>query len=318
MIYPETGCGEMKKSARIGGALKSSLVCVDPSGNRTGTLMPVESGFLSIQKLPDGRKEVLLSRNFDPPAYPASLATEINVAEREEGSYKIEISDGKGTGASETVTIDHHAPNVTILSPAKGQQVCPVEIIDSTGQVRTAIPIDVMISDNVALSTATLLYGSGDTPASWFEARLLNPKKTEGLKEFAGTIFYFDTTDLHLDNPGLKLTVSDAVGNRVCNTVSFALDREVSLSGLNAEYNLFSPNGDGIRDSLPVTFSAGETAVVNSGIYDAMSLEGGSLIPGATPVRKLIENHQYGRACTRSPGMGGRTQARSFRTASMR
>ncbi len=289
MIYPDTGCGEMKKSARIGGTLKFSRVCVDAAGNRTVTLMPVESGFLSIQKLPDGRKEVLLSRNFDPPAYPASLATEINVAEREEGSYKIESSDGKGTGASETVTIDHHAPNVTILSPAKGRQVCPVEIIDSTGQARTAIPIEVMISDNFTLSTSTLLYGSGDTPASWLEARLLNPKKIEGLKEFAGTIFYFDTTDILLDNIGLKLTVSDAAGNRVCNTVSFALDREVSLSGLNAEYNLFSP----IRDSLPVTFSAGETTVVNSGIYEAMSLEGGSLIPGATPVRKLIENHQY-------------------------
>ncbi len=183
-----------------------------------------------------------------------------------DGTYVLTINwhDGCGNAVLDERTgtdIDTTAPGVAILSPTPD----------------TPLPMIVSVFGTVTdphLSAWALEYGEGADPENWIPIA----GDDEGIYE-PDVLGEWNTFGLAAGQYTLRLVADDSVGNRGEFRVTLELDdRTYLITYLEADPPLFSPNGDGRRETTAIRFGLQFEATVTLSIVDELGDERARLL----------------------------------------
>jgi subtilase family serine protease/Tol biopolymer transport system component len=288
---PGRSCTSSPAGARLelGVDRVAALECGAPNPERiviraSGSGFVAGSERLFVQGAPNGLFEEV--PNVDLP-----LVLDMNTGGRQEGTYLVRVtatqvsSDAGGGSVSATASfvVDRSAPDAQITYPASAQSLCPVR---SGGRLVLAIE---GVADDANFDHYRVEYGVGDAPGQWLPifpgdsaadlAASRMPRR--------GALATWDVTALTRGTHTVRLTVHDRGGNLRCTSASFTLQGGVQIGALRADTGLFSPNGDGVRDSAAFGYALDQTALVGARIH---RVEDGQ--PAPLPVRTLLSGAQ--------------------------
>ncbi len=171
-----------------------------------------------------------------------------------DGMYRLAVTFTDGCGnravAYACVEVDTTPPAVTLSYPRPGDPL-PL-IVEVQGSVSDAHP-----------DTFTVDFGAGAAPATWAQIGSGTGEPTQAV------LAAWNTYGLSGDYT-LRLHARDKVGNESQTLVPLSLTAPTALiTDLEAAPRLFSPDGDGKRETTAVRFGLGVDARVDLAILDA-------------------------------------------------
>lgn len=215
----------------------------------------------------------------------------VNTSEFPPGTYTIKAilnyEDASQT-LQEFLVVDREPPVSKLTYPAGTMVVCPRLVRETKGScIHDWYQIDIEgeIKDNRSIEKYELYYGIGDKPDTWISAKgreaiswkcddngktISGDSNIEGEKSVQGLIGSWKVGEegkLNIKGTvSLLLKVWDKNGNLSCDTVSFDIK---PLPGLMVSKNtgLVSPNGDDVKDSVALTYTIDEYAVVYADVF---------------------------------------------------
>jgi flagellar hook assembly protein FlgD len=203
------------------------------------------------------------------------------------GSYPLSVivtntdNTQKQTDLGKVVVFDTESPQAKLFLPASP---CPVRTVTPKG-TRLGVDVSGSATDNIRVDHYALYYGLGDNPTSWSPAMSMGSdgvsKPIAGDGAVSGRLGTWDITDIPGSVFTLKLEVVDAAGNKGCATGVVKVDREIKINGYNLAPLIFSPNNDGILDTVTTGFSLDEPATVDLSVYTIAKDINGTDVLGA-------------------------------------
>lgn len=283
--YVDADCGKLSDgkatlSARILGALDNSLT--------------LKNLAYYLQK-PDGLQ---LLKEIDLTKKGIDSAT-INTLSLTEGNYPVKAGlsyfDGNNNTlreitATDTLIVDRVLPVAQITYPDKAINICPIRVPGAEGDW-SGISVEGKAIDNTKVKDYKLYYGIGGDPDLWQAAmtqvngKIFAIEKNSGA---TGTLGIWNVTGLQETDYSLKLKVVDIAGNTSCYMTNFSVNKSVEISNLKKDLNIISPNADGIRDGLIVTYFIDRDAAIDAGVFEASIGIDGRPVIGTNQVRRLL------------------------------
>ncbi|MFZ5863148.1 MAG: CARDB domain-containing protein [Nitrospirota bacterium] len=265
--YPAPACG-----APTPGSVQITL-------SSTGLVMDAT---LAVQSEPNGPL-------VDIPVSGLPFQTQIDTRTRPEGTYLVRAhgrlfrSDGDTADVSATARfiVDRVAPTAAITYPATNQLLCPIITTD-----RPVVAIE-GIAEDANFDHYEVEFGVGESPTQWSPITQAAGQTIDTRAPRRGILANWDVTGLPGGTYTLRLNVYDQGGNLVCVTVTFTLADPMRVSNVTPDRRLFSPNGDGVYDSIAVAYQLNKTASVQARVYPVVNGQ-----VGAMPVRSLLNNVQ--------------------------
>lgn len=201
-----------------------------------------------------------------------------------------------------SLVIDHVAPQAAINFPAAGDKVCGVpRVVNIDGQSETfnVMSLEGLIQDDVSLgyflefnpgseynaATARRFHDSnsdlnlnsfqaasaqGPTPVVLDSVEASRPVNRvspafSGNRKAGSLGELFNITGEN----NVRLHVYDRGGHHICTDRSFTFDGNVQLASLSLDRALFSPNQDGVADSVELAYVLDESARLDAEIFAA-------------------------------------------------
>ncbi|MDD2893354.1 MAG: CARDB domain-containing protein, partial [Halothiobacillaceae bacterium] len=184
-----------------------------------------------------------------------------------------------------TVMVDHTPPTIAITYPVEAQSVCGVPVDGQDGKTRNVVTIEGNMLDANGLHYEMDSSTSGEADLALFhQSRSVSsynsiaaangePPTSAGDRpqfHLPGTVYgplaaVFDQTDTIT----ARLRVFDKGGFQQCVVRSFQFDGSVVGTSLSLDRALFSPNGDGVADSLLITYAVDESSKVDIDVFQA-------------------------------------------------
>ncbi len=228
---------------------------------------------------------------------------EIDTSDLPEGEYNIKaVLKYKQSGttykvtATDTLIVDHSLPTAEITYPEESLMICPVR--QSTGTKQWyGIPVEGVATDNKGVRRYELFYGVGNEPPMWYPAMTVNREGEQvpitGYGAKNGQIGLWDVTGIKGEELSLRLKVVDIAGNVSCTDQTFSVDTGTEITYLDIDKPIFSPNGDGVMDTVNITYRIDEYANVDVQVYRLNRRPDGSYVPGSSPVRTIASGLQH-------------------------
>ncbi|MBI3562427.1 MAG: PD40 domain-containing protein [Gammaproteobacteria bacterium] len=184
-----------------------------------------------------------------------------------------------------TVIVDHTPPVVDITYPHEAQGVCGVPVVGKDGKTRNVVTLEGTISDANGLHYEMDSSTTGETTLSLFhksrsyyaynsiakangeaDPKLADRSKFHLAMPFSGPLSaVFDQTGTLTT----RLRVYDWGGHQQCVTRTFQFDGAVVGTSETLDRAIMSPNGDGVADSVVITYAVDEPAKVDIDVYQA-------------------------------------------------
>jgi subtilase family serine protease/fibronectin type 3 domain-containing protein len=236
--------------------------------------------------------------------------------------------------ASPYVVIDHAGPQVRVTSPLPNQQMCATHIVQADGSTVGYVPLALDVQEPYASLTNVYLESNGGlsprgpvaidgavfpsgppTPPAEVVCSLPNgcgpgpqgsravfwPGNPGVAAPLSGRLYGLLQDDgKQLNLAPLDGTIHGSVhvygpsGHLACAPVDVQVDGHVDARS-TIDVGLFSPNGDGLLDTVTATVTAGEPVTVKVEVVPAMKGSWGyQIVPGAEPVALLATGLQMG------------------------
>lgn len=214
----------------------------------------------------------------------------LNTSEFSPGTYTIKaVLNYEDTSQREetTLVVDKIPPTAKLTYPSGAMVVCPHLVQDTKFDcVHQWYQIDIEgeIKDNKSIDRYELYYGMGEKPETWIKARgrekedwecknsRVNPSEStlDGYSSIQGVLGSWKVGEegkLYIKGTvSLLLKVWDKNGNLSCDTVSFDIKPVPGLM-VSMDMGLISPNGDDVKDSVALTYTIDEYAVVSADVF---------------------------------------------------
>lgn len=196
-----------------------------------------------------------------------------------EGEYqyvaRLVNSEDEEVVRSLTLLVDKTPPELAINTPLEGAKVC-----------KTSLVIDGSVSDSnsfryfLSYSQGTT-FEQGSSEVFWFKGAdvpqdLLKLNTTNKLSidneispsvSINGELGNFEFVPNIAGDVTVQLTALDQAGFRQCSVRSLQIDGEVGFVPLTTEPYIFSPNSDGVNDSLLVEYESFESVNLTLQVY---------------------------------------------------
>ncbi len=287
----EAGCG-LLSDGRV--YLYSKLI---PTGD------PISRKSLSYYLQTSGGLQLL--RTFDL-ARETWGAVDIDTSTMPEGIYPVQATltySSAASGADSELSagaaliVDRVQPEAKVTYPGKSVTLCPLLKTDSGG-AWPGIPIEGIAQDNSSVRQYEVYYGFGEAPDTWEPARtrIITPKGIELVpitgRRTKGKLGDWYVEDIH-GAVNIRLKVVDIAGNATCDTITFGVKDRIDVSGLTVDKPIFSPNGDGVLDTVTADFRIDEYVTVDVKVFSLIKGPDGKLIPSATAVKTLAAGVEH-------------------------
>lgn len=202
----------------------------------------------------------------------------------------------KEVSSSAVVKVDRTLPLGRITYPAGiSTKICPVKVSGPGGEW-SGIPIEAAITDNVTVKEYALYYGAGGSPSQWYPAtaptvdgNVIISRQITGKGTKNGNIGTWDITGLAPASYTLKIKSMDENGNVSCTTSGVSFDTTINIPLITADELLISPNNDGLKDEVRLSFQTDKDAKVDIKVFKV--LENGQF--DSLPVRSLVSGKTY-------------------------
>ncbi len=188
------------------------------------------------------------------------------------------------------VTVEHTPPTAAFTYPLPGRSVCGIQNrVVVRGTVQDALAVGYRLTFQAA--DGSEVADSGVQPSDHQPGDLSTPAQVSGALGAVGDVAGTVTAQLKATNPS---------GWATCAATSFTVDAVVSDPSLTAGPQYFSPNGDGVDDTVTLTVAAGEPAHAGLSVVPAAYLQAGPELPttctatGAPPVRQIVSGVEVG------------------------
>jgi len=245
--------------------------------------------------------------NVNKPISGQTYRYQLNGANRPEGvlEYFVELINDANQVHTESVKmlIDRTQPAAALTYPLEGQQVCALPRQKPSGEFENLVDINVDVNDPIGDL-------SGDDPLEPFsdELRVQIQRAPDSSAKGTGLLRYLDgkseSVGQHSVNGKiaelvnangdhqLLLTATDLAGNQQCLLRSFSVDGIVERETLRTDYTLFSPNDDGVLDSLDVEVGVDEAVSLDISVYAAILGANGKVVKTGAELRRLADQRQ--------------------------
>lgn len=188
-----------------------------------------------------------------------------------------------------TVIVDHTPPVIAITYPLEAQGVCGVPVEGVDGTTRNVVTIEGSMEDANGLHYEMDSSTTGESTLSLFhKSRSNNSVYYDSIQAANGvlppSLLLADKPPFHLpgsvfgplaavfDKTGTitaRLRAFDNGGYQQCVIRSFQFDGSVAGAAESLDRALFSPNGDGVADSVSITYAVDESARVDIDVFQA-------------------------------------------------
>jgi flagellar hook assembly protein FlgD/fibronectin type 3 domain-containing protein len=230
-------------------------------------------------------------------------------------TLKAEVTDIDGEVSYDylTVVIDKEPLTIEISYPAEGQNICPsyFETISDISDVEYPYieinglilddfdGVDVSYLENHQLQELTI--SSSQMTNQYFLGYKSFPSELDldslptliavpGSQNYVNGSLGSTYVDSYSGEVTLDFEVTDKSGYRVCTSRSFVLDAALDAT-ISLSTQVFSPNYDGISDTLTMSYVSSEATEVLLEIWTAeLSSEGGDEYEKGTLIRTLKDN----------------------------
>jgi subtilase family serine protease/Tol biopolymer transport system component/flagellar hook assembly protein FlgD/fibronectin type 3 domain-containing protein len=209
---------------------------------------------------------------------------------------KEDFNKVKEVSSSAVVKVDRTLPLGRITYPAGiSTKICPVKV-NGPGSEWSGIPIEAAITDNVTVKEYSLYYGAGGNPSQWYPAtaptvdgNVIIRRQITGKGTKNGNIGTWDITGLAPASYTLKIKSMDDNGNVSCTTSGVSFDTMIDIPLITADELLISPNNDGLKDEVRLSFQTDKDAKVDVKVFKL--LDNGQF--DSLPVRSLVSGKTY-------------------------
>lgn len=161
----------------------------------------------------------------------------------------------------ENYYLDITRPSVGISYPTDPVGYCPARS-DELFDGNPAIPIEGWVSDDSGIRSYQVYYRkTAEKSERWLETGVF------GRGTAMGGLGTWSPDSAEPGGYKLQLIATDQSGNRSCTESSFVIASTVPISSLDIDEDIISPNADGFKDSLQISYDIPTAAIVDLGVY---------------------------------------------------
>jgi Tol biopolymer transport system component/fibronectin type 3 domain-containing protein/flagellar hook assembly protein FlgD len=211
----------------------------------------------------------------------------VNAVAVDSNGYTADYSaDHSGDSDYPVFVVDRVIPEAQITAPVQDGDnlICPALFQEQGKPPRRYVDLNGLAQDDRGLHGYKFMYAYEATPNQWFDALDLSGAAiaATGTGREATLAGRWDVGNLIDEQVLLKFQVFDQAGNVRCHVEKLKIDIQHELTA-GIDRKLFSPNGDGLFDTVTVTYDVDETVALDAVV----------LSPTGTVIKTLLTGFDH-------------------------